>query len=198
MNQDFDIYFQDDGSRQIRYAPYSANSGFYYVRKNERTTYLFTALLYAGDAIKATGSHQQVLVGLLAEHSSLFGLRIKILDKYDDEFPGGYHYHMDRPFMKRLVDGKANALMFHMSWTKNKDNKLKFLQQMGDWFVEEQCIGKKAADILGKEGEVVESGALLGSCCAAEALVSCHYKDKPSKIPCKDSPPIDKNGPSFW
>lgn len=28
----FDVYFQDDGSRGIFYAPFSANTGFYYVR----------------------------------------------------------------------------------------------------------------------------------------------------------------------
>ena len=27
---DFDVYFQDDGSRGMFYAPYSANTGFYY------------------------------------------------------------------------------------------------------------------------------------------------------------------------
>jgi len=33
----FDIYFQDDGAHSLRYAPFSANSGFYYVRNNDRT-----------------------------------------------------------------------------------------------------------------------------------------------------------------
>jgi hypothetical protein len=28
---DYDIFFQDDGGHSVRYAPYSANSGFYYV-----------------------------------------------------------------------------------------------------------------------------------------------------------------------
>jgi hypothetical protein len=28
--------------------------------------------------------------------------------------------------------------------------------------------------------------------------VICHYRDKPSKIPCNDSPAIDKGKPSFW
>ena len=29
----FDVYFQDDGNHALYYAPYSANTGFYYVRK---------------------------------------------------------------------------------------------------------------------------------------------------------------------
>jgi hypothetical protein len=28
---DYDVFFQDDGGHSVRYAPYSANSGFYYV-----------------------------------------------------------------------------------------------------------------------------------------------------------------------
>ena len=75
------VYFQDDGSRQERYSPYSANSGFYYVRQNGRTKHLFRHLLYSGDLINAWYSHQQVLIALLAEYSSLFGLSVKILAK---------------------------------------------------------------------------------------------------------------------
>ena len=37
----FDIYFQDDGAYQIRYAPLSANSGFYFVRNNEKPNFCF-------------------------------------------------------------------------------------------------------------------------------------------------------------
>ena len=33
----YDVFFQDDGGHSIRYAPYSANSGFYFVRYNKRT-----------------------------------------------------------------------------------------------------------------------------------------------------------------
>jgi len=37
---DFDVLFQDDGAHSLRYAPFSANSGFYYARNNDRTRYL--------------------------------------------------------------------------------------------------------------------------------------------------------------
>ena len=76
---DFDMFFQDDGARSLRYAPYSANtgqpraislmsdvffsffirwnlmsfclplSGFYYVRNNVKTKFLFRALLFQGE-----------------------------------------------------------------------------------------------------------------------------------------------------
>ena len=34
--------------------------------------------------------------------------------------------------------------------------------------------------------------------CSSEPLISCHYRDKPSVIPCKDRPSMDGNGASFW
>ena len=34
--------------------------------------------------------------------------------------------------------------------------------------------------------------------CTDEPQFHCWYRDKPSKYPCKDSPPIDKGGRSFW
>jgi hypothetical protein len=33
----------------------------------------------------------------------------------------------------------------------------------------------------------------------AEAIIKCHYSDKPSKIPCRDSPFMDTfKNVSFW
>ena len=121
----FDIMFQDDGARSLRYAPYCANSGFYYVRYNDRTRYLFQSLLYAGDFISKTGSHQQALTALLAEHSSLTGLKVKTLDTH--EFPGGWNFHRrSNKTIKEMVGhpsvstDKHIPTIFHMSWTKNK------------------------------------------------------------------------------
>ena len=85
---DFDVIFQHDGSLSVRYAPYAANSGFYYIRANKKSQYLFTSMLYHSDLIITWDSHQQLLVQLLAEHSSLFGLNVKVLSREEDEFPG--------------------------------------------------------------------------------------------------------------
>lgn len=124
---DFDVYFQDDGNRQERYAPYSANSGFYYIRNNERSKTLFRTMLYSGDLIFACRSHQQILITLLAEANSLTGLKVKVLSRDEDDFPGGYHYHMRQmDYMKTFVHQreKIDPYIFHMSWTLNKDDKL--------------------------------------------------------------------------
>mmetsp|Transcript_1224 Transcript_1224/g.2043 ORF Transcript_1224/g.2043 Transcript_1224/m.2043 type:complete len:628 (-) Transcript_1224:58-1941(-) len=195
----FDVLFQHDGSDSVRYAPYSANSGFYYVRANKRSQYLFTSLLYHSDLIITWDSHQQVLIQVLAEHSSLFGLNVKVFSRDTDYFPGGWQFHSRKDFMKKYIKGETDSYIFHMSWTENKDNKLLFLRQIGQWFVNEQCVGKKVEEILGSSEMQAGTSLLVEPCCAAEALVSCHYTDKPHVPSCKGKGEnIDKHGRSFW
>ena len=104
---DFDVYFEDDGARSLRYAPWSANSGFYYLKHNRRTSYLMTNLLYESDNILVSHSHQQVLSSLLNDHSSQYGLVIKVLSR--EEFTGGKSFHHDKPFMLEWMKGEKRA-----------------------------------------------------------------------------------------
>ncbi|KAL3826599.1 hypothetical protein ACHAXA_010524 [Cyclostephanos tholiformis] len=195
----FDILFQDDGARTTRYAPYSANTGFYYVRNNDKTKFLFRSLLFLGDMVLSMTSHQQALGALLDEHSSLTGLRVKTLSAYD--FPGGYHYHRKKeiPVMKDIVKGNHVPYLFHMSWTTNRENKLVFLKQMGLWYTKKECEsggGVKVAE------EANDTGGFDLACCSAEPLITCYYRDKPSVEECKHVkvPSIDRGqkGKSFW
>jgi hypothetical protein len=48
-NGGFDLIFQDDGSRDVRFAPFFANTGFYFAKNNDRTKYLFNHLVRMGD-----------------------------------------------------------------------------------------------------------------------------------------------------
>jgi len=192
---EMDAIFQDDGARSIRYAPWSANSGFYYVRNNHRTTNFLSQLVMSGDLILKTFSHQQALIATMAEHASLFGLKVKVLGKEDDRFPGGHHFHQLGPnsYFKRYYRGETDPIIFHMSWTLNKDDKLKYLRQLGEWYVQDQCIDKAVAEIP------LNGGTLSSACCSAEPLFSCFYRDKPSKKPCHDSSTIDKKSDKdFW
>jgi hypothetical protein len=189
-NPPADVYFQDDGNHALFYAPYSANTGFYYVRNNIRTRYFFNSLLVAGDLIVSTHSHQNALIALLNEHASMYGLKVKIWERNLEEFPGGYSFHRKKDFMKAVMKGNVSPIIFHMSWTKNKDNKIKFYEQMGEFYLLDTCRNRENTKISG--------GASVPKCCATEALFQCHYRDKPSKFPCKDSPPIDDHGKSFW
>lgn len=196
--QGFDIMFQHDGSGQPRYNPFSANSGFYYVRANKKTQYLFTSFLYHGAMVRKSKSHQQVLIQLLNEHSSMFGLKVKTFDRAKtDMFPGGFHYHQDWDEMHKIVKGESNAYLLHMSWTENKVNKLLFFRQMGEWYLRDKCIGTE--NVARLIGGTVADGSLVEPCCSEEKIFSCHFKDKPSISPCPDSPKIDpKRGKLFW
>lgn len=180
----------DDGNRQIRFAPYSANSGLYFVRSNGRSKHLFRSMMYAGDIIFASRSHQQILIQMLAEHNSLSGLRVKVLSREDTEFPfpSGYHYNMNRNYMKQLAKGEKKPYVFHMCWTLNREDKVAYMKQMGMWYLNDKCVGKKAASL----------GDINNACCAAEPIVECFYQDKASIIPCTDSPKKDKGSSSFW
>lgn len=85
-----------------------------------------------------------------------------------------------------------------MSWTLNKNNKLLFLRQLGEWYVQDQCIDKDVSAIPLQPAENSTGNRLVEACCSAQAVFSCHYRDKPSREPCNDSPPIDKNGAHWW
>jgi hypothetical protein len=188
---DFDMYFQDDGAHSVRYAPYSPNTGFYFVRAVDRTRYFFSCFVKLGDMIQQSGSHQSALTSLLNEHVSYRGLKVKIFSRDEDEFPGGFHYHRRKDYMKKMIQNKVHPYIFHMSWTNNKENKRKFFQQLGEWYVQLKCVGKKVDEIKIEQ-------SVFEDCCSANPIVECHYRDKPSKIPCKDKPPIDKNRASWW
>lgn len=139
-------------------------------------------LLRMGDVISKTTSHQAALSALLNEHVSWKGLRVKVWPKGEgNEFPGGVEFHRKSDFMKKLIlkQLKVEPYLFHMSWTLNKDNKKLYFQQMGEWHLKEGCL----------DGY---------DCCLPQPNITCFYRDKPSKIPCRDSPPIDKGRPSFW
>ena len=196
--QNFDMLFQHDGSAHLRYNPLSSNSGFYYVRANKRTQYLFTSFVYHGALVRKTKSHQHVLIQLLLEQSSMFGLKVKVFDKFEtDMFPGGFHFHQNWDTMRAIIEGKSNAYILHMSWTENKVNKLLFLRQMGDWYVNDQCVDSDVTKLV--NGGIVSDGSLVDQCCSVEPLFSCHFRDKPSIKPCPDAPQIDpKKDRNFW
>eukprot|EP00532_Pseudo-nitzschia_australis_P001674 CAMPEP_0168204718 /NCGR_PEP_ID=MMETSP0139_2-20121125/25542_1 /TAXON_ID=44445 /ORGANISM="Pseudo-nitzschia australis, Strain 10249 10 AB" /LENGTH=730 /DNA_ID=CAMNT_0008130665 /DNA_START=237 /DNA_END=2429 /DNA_ORIENTATION=+ len=211
-SQKYDIIFQDDGARTLFYAPYSANTGFYYVRNNRRTQNFFNSLLMAGDQILTAASHQSVMITLLAEQASLYALKVKTWNRRTTQFPGGHAFHKRPRFMKQLAnrrrerwelgepsiiknDGGAfvHPYVFHMSWTVNKDNKLKYFEQMGEWHLNHSCNSDKN----GKNATHV--AYTPANCCTAKPLVQCHYRDKASIVPCRDAPPATKeNLASFW
>lgn len=87
------------------------------------------------------------------------------------------------------------------SWTENKDNKLLFLRQLGEWYLNDKCMDKPASAILGggaSPSSSLENAPLVQPCCAIVPIFSCHFRDKASLHPCKSSDPIDEHARSFW
>ena len=92
------------------------------------------------------------------------------------------------------------ACVPRLIFTVPKDNKVKFFQQMGEWHVNDKCVGREAKTITEQvpDTQSANAGTLTAHCCSAEPIIKCHYRDKPSKHECPDSPFIDKKGKSFW
>ena len=76
---DVDMFFQYDRNHNSEQAPYSANSGFYFAKYNQKTNYFFGVLARMGDLVLKTGSHQQAMSALLGEHMATHGLKVKVM-----------------------------------------------------------------------------------------------------------------------
>ena len=111
---------------------------------------------------------------------------------------GGYHYHKKWDYMRSMMMQKGTPpLIMHMNYNDNIETKRKFNQQMGDWFLadgnpQSSCYWSRLAN-------TTSTGSLptATACCVAHPQPVCHYRDKPSKIPCRDSPQVE-GGESFW
>jgi hypothetical protein len=199
----FDMYFQDDGARDVQDEQYHANGGFFYIRNNKRTAYFLSNLIRYGEYIWKE-NEQHAINGLLNEHASFIGLRAKVINRDEAHlFPGGWNFHRRPEMMKDILKEKVVPYIFHMSWTNHKEEKRNYLEQMGAFYVNNKCIGRtapKLTKVFQKDKKINTNSTrwLASACCRAEPLITCHYRDKPSKIPCRDSPPIDKGMPSFW
>ena len=69
---DADISFMDDGARTPRYTPFFVNSGFYFVKYNERTLYFQEKMMKTSACeIGRTHSHQSVLIRHISESHHL-------------------------------------------------------------------------------------------------------------------------------
>lgn len=196
----FDMYFQKDGMVSKWNTPFGVNTGLYYVRNNDLTQYFFTSLLLNGDMIYRTHNDQNDIGVRLADFSSSYGLKVKVIPRTEITTPGGYQFHDVSPFgkeyMKSIMNKTHEPYVFHMSWTSGKAHKIQYFQQMGQWYVNEACIDKTFEEIVA--GVSSDNKSISAHCCASVPIVRCHYRDKPSIVPCSDYPPIEKDAPSWW
>jgi hypothetical protein len=202
-NGGFDLIFQDDGSRDVRFAPFFANTGFYFVKNNDRTKYLFNHLVRMGDTIQQVKCDQESMAMFLNEHVSWKGLRVKVLGRDSPEgqlFPSGFHVHRRVEYMKQLMRGEVDPYVFHLSWTENKKDKVLLLQQMGEWFLQPDCVGQLGSLQDDNNHTIVAGGVALSGalCCSAQPLIQCHYRDMPSIVNCNDAANKISTREAFW
>jgi hypothetical protein len=154
--QQYDAYFQDDGARSARYSPFSANTGFYYLRSNPRTRIFMHDVFQSYNLISQWRSHQHALCMILIEHHSRFGLKVKILEQHP--FAIGQLYHRQKPFMREIWYGTRQPYVFHWSWTEGKVEKLKYSRETGMWYLKGECTDKTLQEKSSNE-------AYLRGCC---------------------------------
>ncbi len=132
-----DAFFSDDGQRSLRYSPFFANSGFYYMIGGPKSAYMAWSIMTAFDAVQVLGSHQNVFTYKMVEGLGLNHRHAVILDL--KEFPNGIMYHHDKRYMRRLDKKEVSPYGFHMCWTQGKPDKLKYLKLAKMWYLTEQC-----------------------------------------------------------
>lgn len=103
-----------------------------------------------------------------------------------------------------IKDHKSKPLSFHMNWNNDKGEKVKLLEQMGDWYVGEQCANDRMPDDLMRLVNSTsirssETTNLVDLCCVAIPLVRCSIRDKPSDLPCQNQTfSTTGDWPAFW
>eukprot|EP01034_Spumella_vulgaris_P027690 gene27690-34452_t len=132
-----EAFFSDDGQRSMRYTPFYANSGFYFLLSGEKSIYFTWSIMTAMDSIQVLGSHQNVFTTKLIEGLSINTASTKILSLI--EFPTGIMYHHNRAYMKSLRDKEIHPYGFHMCWTQGKPDKLINLRKALMWYLTEEC-----------------------------------------------------------
>lgn len=115
-----DVTFQYDHNTEARFAPFAANTGFYFVRANARTQHLLSSFVMQTDLILSTESHTAALTALLQMHSMRYGLTVRVLTKETNLFPSGYHWNEEPDYMRSLWNREETPFLFHMSRTINK------------------------------------------------------------------------------
>ena len=114
--------------------------------------------LFWGDKRLQTRSHQEVFNQAMVEEFSLFPTSIKLLD--ERHFPQGKVYHHSKSLMHQITTHKQKAFIFHMCWTKNKVDKLRYLKRLKMWYLDNTC----SESMLAKP-RALQDPAKLHACC---------------------------------
>lgn len=171
QEQILDIAFMDDGARTTRFTPFFENSGFYFMRHNERVLFLMEKMIKSMIEIAVTHSHQATLTRHITEAHHLQGLQIVILEQED--FPSGMIYHHNKRFIKAMKAHEKVPYVFHMCWTTSRTEKVEYFKDVGMWLLPEgDSVCEKSDDmlqLLGKHPQdhatSLEASTLMNKCC---------------------------------
>ena len=179
-----DAIFTDDGQRGIRYSPFYANSGFYYIKYSERSKYWAYSIMTAFPMIQRTGSHQNVFTMRLQESLDIQGgLRTKLLLLQD--FPNGLYYHHNKSYMVDfLVNKKHKPYNFHMCWTQRKADKVNYLKKTLMWYLNDEIA---TLDYLGAKKGVKSVISPFHSKPQSAKKGKANWEQKLSNLVCKRS-----------
>lgn len=154
----YDVSFMDDGARTPRYTPFFVNSGFYYVQYNNRTKYFQEKMMKcSASEIGYSHSHQSVMIKHLAETHHLSGMQIYVLDR--DLFPSGQAYHERKKYIQKITEQKYRPFVFHMCWTSNRVDKVKYFKEMKLWYVSDSikvCANPSAGKRISENRDIKE------------------------------------------
>lgn len=129
-----EAFLSDDGQRTtVRYAPFYANSGFYYLVSNPKTVNLAWNIMSSFDVMQSSGSHQNVFTMKLMEAMDFGKLHSQSLHLHN--FSNGATFHHEKKYFLKIKNKEVVPYMFHMCWTANKGDKLKFLKESLMWYV---------------------------------------------------------------
>ena len=121
-----------------------------------------SSYIFNGDLVATSGIDQIVMSLLLNEHSAFHGLRVKTLDWKD--FPGGREFRTNKKYMKELSDGTRSPWIFHMHWTANLDDKIKFFRQSHMWSTNSDCLE------MDPPSRLKEDGSWADHCCSLSPI----------------------------
>lgn len=140
LSVDADVAFMDDGARSPRYTPFFVNSGFFLVKNNARTRYFEEKMAKCGASeIGFTHSHQSVLIRHVSECHHFADLSVFVLDR--ELFPSGQAYHENKPYIRRIQARSYKPFVFHMCWTSNRVDKLRYFKDIGLWYLPDEAEG---------------------------------------------------------
>jgi hypothetical protein len=137
---EIDSIWMDDGARTGRFAPYYANTGFFYLRATDNTKSLWDDMFFRYDFI-ARWHSQQALTNMLLDNACQRGHVADVFCKWD--IPGGY-FAAGASKEKRMEEVlRHKPSMFHMHYTSDSTVKYTKFIIFDMWFLIEDKLSSE-------------------------------------------------------